>query len=318
MAVERTGRPHGFKRLPQRVHSRPGHFHIRADQGQELHVPPAKLAKVPLAAVAGVSCHKGTVDAKAFELLDGVVDADHIRHVPRLLRIRNRLLVPDGIKRQELDGVQPASVLVEAAPCLVLVLRTGRDGGGVVGDDGPGGEASGPGREEALYPAFVLPERLEELSIDVLAYPVWIRQPVRQLPAFQAGKRVPVGPQPVAGDGLDLGRVLKQDCRSWSMRDSRPAHSRMSVSPTWRGAASPSALRHPVGLPAARGDHLCFTRQDFAYQPGGGRHGLPGLRVVLRRALVNVGYAVLAGDAVLSDMRFSRKRPCHCLHPCDS
>ena len=72
-----------------------------------------------------------------------------------------------------------------------------------------------------------------------------------------------------------------------------------------------------VGLPAARGDHLCFTRQDFAYQPGGGRHGLPGLRVVLRRALVNVGYAVLAGDAVLSDMRFSRKRSCHCLHLCD-
>lgn len=81
------------------------YFHIGVDERQELHVSPAKLAQVPLAAIAGVGCHEGTVDAKAFELFDGVVDADHIRHVPRLLRIRNRLLVPDGIKRQQLDGV---------------------------------------------------------------------------------------------------------------------------------------------------------------------------------------------------------------------
>ena len=46
-------------------------------------------------------------------------------------------------------------------------------------------------------------------------------------------------------------------------------------------------LAVPVGFPAARGNHLCFARRDFAYQLGGGRHGLPGLRVVLCRALVN-------------------------------
>lgn len=47
---------------------------------------------------------------------------------------------------------------------------------------------------------------------------------------------------------LAASPVLKQDCRSWSMRDSRPAHSRMSVSPTWRRSASPSSLRHPLGF----------------------------------------------------------------------
>ena len=198
------------------------------------------------------------------------------------------------------------------------VLRIGRDGGGIAGDDGSGGEASGTGHEEALYPAFVASERLEELSIDVLAYPVWIRQLVHQLPAFQAGKRVPVGPQPVAGDGLYLGRVPRVEAGLQVMVDARFAPRPFQDVRQTRMAACRKSLRLavPVGFPAARGNHLCFARRDFAYQPGGGRHGLPGLRVVLCRALVNVCHAVLAGDAVLSDMRFSRKRFCHCLSPC--